>query len=142
VLGQLALGAVVVVPFFTGPRWNSPTWLFVLGAAMILLGLLVLIAGGGSLGRALTPFPKPLAGATLRDRGVYRIVRHPMYGGAILAGLGFALFTGPLSLAAALALGLFFELKSRREERWLVEHYADYVAYRVRTRWKFVPGIR
>jgi protein-S-isoprenylcysteine O-methyltransferase Ste14 len=42
----------------------------------------------------------------------------------------------------ALGLGAYLELKSRREERWLAERYPGYEAYRRRTRWKFVPGLR
>jgi protein-S-isoprenylcysteine O-methyltransferase Ste14 len=34
----------------------------------------------------------------------------------------------------------FFELKSRREEVWLVERYPGYVAYRERTR-RLIPWI-
>jgi protein-S-isoprenylcysteine O-methyltransferase Ste14 len=45
-------------------------------------------------------------------------------------------------LPAAVTLVAFFELKSRREEAWLVERYPGYPTYRDRVRWKFVPGIR
>jgi len=37
------------------------------------------------------------------------------------------------------ALG-FFDLKSRREERWLEERYPGYAAYRARTR-RLIPGL-
>lgn len=39
-----------------------------------------------------------------------------------------------LTLAGAILLAVFFDLKSRREEIWLVERYSDYAAYRSRTR--------
>ena len=72
---------------------------------------------------------------------MYRFVRHPMYGGVIVMAVGWSLATSPLALPAALGLGVFLELKSRREEAWLQERYPGYEGYRRRTRWKFVPGV-
>jgi protein-S-isoprenylcysteine O-methyltransferase Ste14 len=73
---------------------------------------------------------------------MYRIVRHPMYGGGLVLAFGWALASSPMAVAPVAALAVLFELKSRREEAWLVERYPDYPAYRRRTRWKFVPGLR
>jgi protein-S-isoprenylcysteine O-methyltransferase Ste14 len=114
----------------------------VVGLALVVVGALTLVAGIAFLGGSLTPFPRPVEDGALRQDGVYRLVRHPMYGGVIVMAVGWALATTPLSLAGALALGAFLELKSRREEGWLLEHYPGYAEYRRRTRWKFVPGVR
>jgi protein-S-isoprenylcysteine O-methyltransferase Ste14 len=65
-----------------------------------------------------------------------------MYGGVILAIAGWSLARTPLGLAMTAVAVLFLELKSRREEAWLVARYAGYEAYRQRVRWKFVPGLR
>ncbi len=47
-------------------------------------------------------------------------VRHPIYGGLVLASLGWGLLTAsPATIGAAIVLLGFFELKSRREEAWL-----------------------
>jgi protein-S-isoprenylcysteine O-methyltransferase Ste14 len=82
----------------------------------------------------LTPFPRPLPGAQLVESGAYRLVRHPIYGGLILGALGWGLATAsPLALGGALVLLAFFDLKSRREEIWLAEQFADYGSYRART---------
>jgi protein-S-isoprenylcysteine O-methyltransferase Ste14 len=144
VAGQLVIGAVVVVLGFVGPEWPSAVegLLLVIGIALVAIGALALLGGSAVLGSALTPFPRPIEGGALRDHGVYRLVRHPMYGGAILMAVGWSLATTPLSLVAALALGGFLELKSRHEEGWLLERYPGYDEYRRRTRWKFVPGVR
>jgi protein-S-isoprenylcysteine O-methyltransferase Ste14 len=37
-------------------------------------------------------------------------------------------------------LGLWLDAKARREERWLVDAFPGYAAYRRRTH-RFVPGI-
>ena len=106
------------------------------------MGILLFLAGAIGLGRSLTPFPRPRDDASLREGGAYAIVRHPMYGGVILAVAGWSLAATPLGLVATALGALFLELKTRREEAWLVEQYAGYAAYRRRVRWKFVPGIR
>jgi protein-S-isoprenylcysteine O-methyltransferase Ste14 len=89
----------------------------------------------------LTPFPKPLDNAQLVETGAYRLVRHPIYGGLILGALGWGFVrAAPLALLGAVALAVFFDLKSRREEIWLSERYREYPAYRNRTR-RLLPWI-
>ena len=65
-----------------------------------------------------------------------------MYGGTIVLFTGFSLVSSPLALVATAALAVFLDLKSRREEEWLVERHPGYDDYRRTTRWKFVPGLR
>ncbi len=141
---QLVLGAIAVVLGFLGPDWPSSvaTALAVVGAAIAVIGALFLLTGVIALGHSLTPFPKPRDESSLREGGVFGLVRHPLYGGAILIFLGWSMASSPLALVATVVLGLLLELKSRREEAWLVERYDDYEAYRARVRWKFIPGIR
>jgi protein-S-isoprenylcysteine O-methyltransferase Ste14 len=71
--------------------------------------------------------------------GVYGLVRHPIYTGLILGTLGWSLWNANL-LGAGLALLLFvfFDLKSRREERWLMEAYPGYAEYKRHVR-KLIP---
>jgi protein-S-isoprenylcysteine O-methyltransferase Ste14 len=74
--------------------------------------------------------------------GPYRIVRHPMYAGALIMLLGMPLALGSawgvlvcLPLAAAIIVRLI------DEERYLVQHLAGYAEYRERTRYRLVPGL-
>ena len=109
------------------------------GAALLLAGGALAVAGAFRLGGNLTPLPRPKDGSTLVQTGAYALVRHPIYGGAILLAYGWALLVhGPLTLLYATALLAFFEGKSRREERWLTGQFADYAKYRGRTR-RFIP---
>jgi protein-S-isoprenylcysteine O-methyltransferase Ste14 len=112
-----------------------------LGIVLGLVGGLVALAGVLSLGRNLTAVPYPKDDAILVESGAFRIVRHPIYSGIILSSLGWGLLTNSLlALLLALVLFIFFDVKSRREERWLSDKYSDYNAYQTRVR-KLIPLI-
>jgi protein-S-isoprenylcysteine O-methyltransferase Ste14 len=120
-----------------GPRLPSS---LLAGNLIVVVGLVVLVWAARNLGSALTPLPLP-NGAGLTAHGAYRWIRHPIYTGVMLACLGAAIGAGTvLAYAATLAVAVFFEAKSRLEERWLVGAYDGYAAYAARTG-KFVPGI-
>ena len=104
-------------------------------------GALLSARGLLDLRENLTPFPRPLPEARLVDTGAYSLVRHPIYGGLILGAVGWAIFmASPVALVLAVGLAVFFYLKSRREELWLAEQFADYGAYQSRTR-RMLPWI-
>jgi protein-S-isoprenylcysteine O-methyltransferase Ste14 len=140
----MALGGVALAAGLLGRRWPGPVRVpfVVAGVVLVVGGFAMLIVGSAHLGPALTPYPAPLPGASLRQDGLYRVVRHPIYGGALLIAFGWSLATSPYALIVAFATAVFFELKSRHEERRLIGRYPGYSEYRRRVRWKFVPGIR
>jgi protein-S-isoprenylcysteine O-methyltransferase Ste14 len=144
VVAQFALFALVAL----GPR-TLPGWLRIpdalgvraAGVALLAAGFLLMLAGILKIGAKLTALPRPVDGAVLIVKGPYRIVRHPMYAGAILMAFGWAPLSGGwLTLGYAAILFVFFDLKTRREERWLCERFPDYAAYRERVR-KLIPFI-
>jgi len=134
----------VVVLGIVGFAWPDGVSraLTLVGLLVGIFGLVLFVRGIGALGSSLTPFPRPSEGATLRERGVYARVRHPIYGGVLFLALGWSLALSPLALAATALLWLLLELKSRHEESMLVERYPGYGAYRERVRRRFVPGLR
>ena len=145
-VGQLALLGVLFVASLPGlariaPRSIIDWALLTIGAALMLIGGATVTAGLRALGPGLTPMPRPRDGATLVEEGVYTAIRHPIYAGLIAGGLGWSAVTRSLpATVVALLLGIYFDLKSRREEAWLADHYPGYEAYRRRTR-RFVPWI-
>jgi len=123
------------------PLWNGP-WADaarLAGGALLAGGVLLALAGVSWLGRNLTPFVCPKAGSVLLERGPYRLVRHPTYGGLFLGALGWALWVqGWLTLGWALLLLLLFDRKAALEEAWLLRSFPGYAAYRKRVR-KLIP---
>ena len=140
---QFLLGAVIVGCGFLGVYWPGRVESFfaALGLLLALAGAILLGAGVFALGSSFTPLPRPHARAGLRQSGIFRLVRHPVYGGVILLVLGWSLAEAPLGLAPAALLALLFDLKARREEVWLLERYPEYAAYRARTPRRFLPWL-
>lgn len=135
--------AVVVAGVRFGPDWSGPLRLvgILAGIAAIAAGAILVLRGSVDLRGALTPLPHPRDDASLVETGVYGLARHPIYGGLILAALGWSWVQASLpALIAAVALAAFFVLKSTREETWLLARYAGYAAYRTRTR-RFIPWV-
>ena len=134
---QVVMAAAIAVAGLLGPLWSGPPRVAGVIAGVILIGAGGLLAARGlaDLGRNVTPFPMPREGTRLVDTGAYGLVRHPLYGGQILGAFGWGLATAsPASIAGAVMLAVFFDLKARREEAWLVERVDGYAAYRARTR--------
>jgi protein-S-isoprenylcysteine O-methyltransferase Ste14 len=143
VLIQLALLGLIVVAGAAGPAWSGIPRVVgcAVGGAMIGCGGILTLRGVQDLRENLTPFPKPLPEARLVEKGAYRLVRHPIYGGLILGAVGWGLLTASLpALTGALVLAVFFDLKSRREEVWLSAKFEGYAVYRSRTR-RLLPWI-
>jgi 2-amino-4-hydroxy-6-hydroxymethyldihydropteridine diphosphokinase len=115
-------------------------WLQVAGVLILVLGAYLILASARSLGRALTPLPEPVPGASMVVTGPYRWARHPIYGGVVLLFLGASLTLGS-RIAAMLSVGLlgFFWLKSSYEERRLRVAYPSYTSYRRRVTRRFIP---
>lgn len=133
-----------------GPRnlpdsdgWPAPfdTIGIFLGLGFGFLGGLLGLAGVFSLGTNVTAVPYPKDNAYLVQSGAYKFVRHPIYSGIILAGIGFAfVVNGTLTFLYVLVLFVFFDIKSRREERWLAEKFSDYSSYQKQVK-KLIPFI-
>ncbi len=147
-------GAYVIVQFilfgiiFLAPgklmsqAWQTPlpqigTWL---GVLLMLYGSVTLLGGIMQLGLQIQAVPMPKETATLKESGVYAIVRHPIYSGIIFGWLGWGLFNHA-ELTAILVLALllpFFDIKTRREEKMLASQFSAYSGYQTRVR-KLIP---
>ena len=125
------------------PTWPSPASKLaaVVGSVILLSGSLLFLSGILRLGANLSALPYPKSESMLVETGPYRIVRHPMYSGAIWIAVGWALVIHSwLAVGTAVVIFFFFDLKSRREEAWLKEKFSGYAAYQQRVH-KLVPFI-
>jgi protein-S-isoprenylcysteine O-methyltransferase Ste14 len=143
VLQGLFLLAIAAAGLWAGAAWSGALAQLssFIGVVVVGAGAALFIRGVLDLGRNLTPMPRPLGGASLVQSGAYALVRHPLYGGLTIAAVGWGFLTAsPAALLLALGLGIFFDLKARREEAWLIECYAAYDDYIGRTR-RLIPWL-
>ena len=142
-LQLVLMGLVALTGWLLGPDWDGVLLVLAigLGSALVAAGAVVGVLGIYGLGGSLTPWPHPLPGGQLIETGAYAYVRHPIYVGVIAASVGWALLSASvLALGLAVLLIAVLDLKARREEAWLVEHYPGYRTYARRVK-RFVPGL-
>lgn len=123
------------------PLWNSQwqTVCWVVGLVIGIIGAMLIFWGLLSLGQNLTALPHPKQDSILVESGAYRIVRHPIYSGIIIGSLGFAVLNrSTVMILYVVVLFLFFDIKSRREEKWLSQKFSNYANYQKRVR-KLIP---
>ncbi len=121
--------------------FDFPLWIQYIGVIFLAAGGFFGTGGVISLGRNLTPFPKPRESGSLVTIGIYKYVRHPIYTGLISGTFGWSLIiNNVLGVIVVAILFVFFDAKSRREEVWLVERYPDYERYKQWVK-KLIPWI-
>ena len=137
---MLMTAGLILAVVFHGDWTRVP--LIVAGLVLFASGGVFGIAGVAVLGRNRTPFPRPREGSELVQRGIYELVRHPLYTSVMVASLGWALIWQSLpAFVVALILVPFFHAKARREECWLREKFPDYADYEKRVP-RFLPRLR
>ena len=112
------------------------------------LGALVILSGAVLMCWAMAYFrswrlqAKIDTGHELATGGPFALMRHPIYVGIDLLGLGTALWipTG-MEFTAALLLIIGSDLRARAEEKVLVQAFGDaYTAYMAKTK-RFIPSV-
>lgn len=74
--------------------------------------------------------------------GPYRIVRHPLYVGAIVMFPATGLIFGSvLATAVGVLLAVLFVWRTAMEDRTLRRELPDYEAYAAKTRYRLIPGV-
>ena len=148
-IGFVLVQAVLLGILFFGPTHFNPDasieppndLLLWCGYGIFILGTVIALIAAINLGKNLTPLPRPKENAELIQRGLYRFVRHPIYFGVIVLSLGWGLIQqSALVWLYVLIIAIFFDIKSRKEEQWLVERFSAYVGYQGRVR-KLIPWV-
>ncbi len=130
VAGPAAVGVVALPPSVAAAGWS------LVGAS---LGVLVLAQTqmGAAWRIGIDPRATPLV-----TRGLYRVVRNPIYTAMDLVLAGVVLVApSPWSLAAAVGVAVALAVQTRLEEQHLLQlHGPAYRAYAARVG-RFVPGV-
>jgi len=128
---------ILLAPFISQPR--LPSLLRPIGAIALIAGILIAVRGYRTLGSSHSPWTNPTEAASFVSTGIYSRIRHPIYAGWILGALGLELVAlSPVGVGVAVALLVYYDFRTREEERWLVATYGDYLAYLTRVK-RFIP---
>jgi protein-S-isoprenylcysteine O-methyltransferase Ste14 len=125
-------------------RWSDmPPWLQVLGALAIVVSMYIIF-----LTMRANTFAAPVVkiqaerGHHVVSDGPYAIVRHPMYGGALLLIVGTPLLLGSWwGLAATPVIVLLLAGRAVLEERTLARELEGYRDYASRVPYRLVPFV-
>lgn len=103
-----------------------------IGAAVVAAGLALAAWARARLGKNWSGTVTLKSGHELIRSGPYRVVRHPIYSGGLLAMAGTVVARGEVrGLLAVLVMFATLWWKLRREERWMGEAFGeDYAKYR------------
>lgn len=144
----LLAGAVLFAIPHLGGGWLAARLLprsaltFWIGTAAVAVGLGFAVAARAYLGRNWSGTVTLKQEHELIRTGPYRLVRHPIYTGMLLAFVGTAVARGDAcGLVALLLVIVSFLWKIGVEERFMVERFPqEYPAYKARTP-ALVPGL-
>jgi protein-S-isoprenylcysteine O-methyltransferase Ste14 len=120
-----------------------PLWIQELGVLAIAVSMCImfLIMRTNSFAAPVVKIQAERGHRVISD-GPYAVVRHPMYGGAVLLILGIPLLLGSWSgLALSPLLVLLFAVRAVKEERTLMAELPGYADYAARVRYRLVPMV-
>ena len=127
--------ALVRAGVFRDPGLSTSPWRAVVGLTLLVAGLGLAVWARVHLGRNWgTPMSRK-EDPELVTSGPYRLVRHPIYSGLLVAGIGTAVAMSWVGLVAVALAGVYFAYSAVMEERILVREFPDsYPAYRRTTK--------
>jgi protein-S-isoprenylcysteine O-methyltransferase Ste14 len=133
----LAVVVIVLIRLgaFRGHSINTDPWRAGIGLVLFALGLAFAIWArvhiGRNWGTPMTQKDEP----ELVTSGPYRLVRHPIYSGILIAGVGSAVALTWLGLIVVALAGVYFLYSATVEERYLTGKFPDtYPVYKRSTK--------
>jgi protein-S-isoprenylcysteine O-methyltransferase Ste14 len=128
--------AGTILPMWLRP--NDEPGLVGIGNTVQMLGICLIVAALFSLQRSFGVVP---ANRGVRNGGLYRIVRHPLYAAELLAVLGVVLANPSVWNLLLWATECALQFARACAEENLLSADAAYRAYRDRVRYRLVPGL-
>lgn len=136
----VAVVAVVVIVLFRfevfrGHDLNSDLWLAGLGLAVLVVGLGFAVWARMNIGRNWGTPMSQKDNPVLVTTGPYPYLRHPIYSGILMAGVGTAMALSWVLLIVVVLFGVYFLYAATVEERYLTGQFPDtYPAYKLSTK--------
>ncbi|MGA2668400.1 MAG: isoprenylcysteine carboxylmethyltransferase family protein [Ignavibacteria bacterium] len=139
---QFTLGFIIIVSSFFEYNSYKRTQIPVINIISIILIVacgVIMITAFTNFNQLITANPVPRDSAKLRTGGIYSVVRHPMYLGALLGLIGFSLYyTAYYTTLLNILISFFFVIKINFEEKQLLKKYPEYSSYQTKTK-KLIP---
>lgn len=139
-IGLRALVVVLVfalfrLGIFSHPERNTDLWVACIGLALFALGLAFAVWARVHIGRNWgTPMTQKEHPELVTSRP-YHLVRHPIYSGILVAGIGTAVALSWLWMVAVALAGFYFVYSATVEERFMTTQFPDaYPAYKHSTK--------
>jgi protein-S-isoprenylcysteine O-methyltransferase Ste14 len=129
--------AIVLIRFgaFRGHGLSTDPWRAGLGLVLFALGLGFAIWARVHIGRNWGTPMSQKDDPELVTSGPYHFVRHPIYSGILIAGVGTAVALNWLWLIAVVLAGVYFVYSATVEERTMAKQFPEtYPAYRRSTK--------
>lgn len=142
-LALAPLAAALELLGLVAPLLDPPAWLPELGEHVIVLGVILTFAAQLDMGASWRIGVRESERTALVTRGLFRVVRNPIFSAMLLTAAGFLLLLpNPVALASLVALLLAVELQVRLvEEPYLLRtHGAAYRDYAAKVG-RFAPGL-
>jgi len=137
----LQFGLIIILAMYPDSTTiDSRTNIF--GTIVIAIGLILLFAGFRGLGKSLTANPVPNQDGVLVTKGIYSVVRHPIYLGLLIITFGLVVSSGVWGqIIVWVALAMLLVYKMRWEEVLLTAKYKDYAEYMTKVP-AIIPGLK
>lgn len=137
-LARLVTAVSMTSPLLSKPAQIAPMIPEAAAAMLLGIGLLVVVGGKISLGYSFGLLP---ANRGVMERGLYRIVRHPIYLGYLLTHIPFLAAHPSGWNAAVLLVGDAALIVRALYEEQTLGRDPQYVRYCQTVKWRIVPGI-
>lgn len=131
---------LLIEPYF--PVWNQE-FVAILGILFFLVCSVYMLAARVQLGRFATGKLSIQQDHELIEKGLYKYVRHPIYGGGILGGFFYFMIFNILLVAVVYTILMYviFSQRARYEENILEQEFSlEYSEYKKKTK-RFIPFI-
>ncbi|MCY3413143.1 MAG: isoprenylcysteine carboxylmethyltransferase family protein [Candidatus Heimdallarchaeota archaeon] len=121
--------------------WRNPI-ISIIGLVIYLSGIIMLLWSRINLGKQATGILVIRDDHELITNGIYKYVRHPIYGAGIIGVLGFMLVTQSI-IIGLLSLLIYFKVlndRAKYEEEMLCNEFTEYPEYMTKTK-RFIPFV-